>query len=404
MEKDNKTMEKNSKTQQNRDKRDNAQSQAQNNPQLQDDASANDKKAKPFDPYAPHKIKWWGWPLLILLIVGTIYVYQTSHTTADAAADAPGKAWKAEEVARSEGQVFGTFYHITYQSSAGLQGGIDSTLAEVDNSLSPFNKQSVITAINNNTNMAVDSMFAEVFTLAKNVSEATDGAFDITVAPLVNLWGFGFKNADNVTDEKIDSIMQLVGFKKVRMENGMVIKDNEKTMLDCSAIAKGYGVDAVGHYLESQGVKNYMVEIGGEVRLRGTNPKGMLWKIGINSPKDDPAGQNNDIERVLQLTQMSMATSGNYRNFYEKDGKKWAHTIDPRTGKPVQHNILSSTVLAPDCAKADAFATAFMVLGLEKAQEVLKHNNDLMAFFIYADENGEMKEWYTESMKALIAE
>lgn len=409
-------MNKDNKTLQNSEAQDTAQENAQDNarntadnstqskPQQQEDALAKEKKAKPFDPYAPHKIKWWGWPLLVLLIVGTIYVYQTSHAPAGDSAGALGKVWKAEEVARSEGQVFGTFYHITYQSSADLQSGIDSTLAKVDASLSPFNKHSVITAINNNTDMAADSMFAEVFTLAKSVSEATDGAFDITVAPLVNLWGFGFKNADNVTDERIDSIMQLVGFKKVRMENGMVIKDNEQIMLDCSAIAKGYGVDAVGRYLESRGVKNYMVEIGGEVRLRGTNPKGMLWKIGINSPKDDPSGQNNDIERVLQLTQMSMATSGNYRNFYEKDGKKWAHTIDPRTGHPVQHNILSSTVLAPDCAKADAFATAFMVLGLEKAQEVLRHNNELMAFFIYADENGEMKEWYTESMKALIAE
>ena len=173
-------------------------------------------------------------------------------------------------------------------------------------------------------------------------------------------------------------------------------------MLDGSAIAKGYGVDAVGKYLERQGVRNYMVEIGGEVRVRGINPKGELWHVGINKPNDDPTNLNNEIEEVLQITQRSMATSGNYRNFYEKDGKKYAHTIDPRTGYPVQHSILSSTVLAEDCATADAYATSFMVLGLDKAKAVLAQHPELMAFFIYSDEKGEMQEWYTESLNGLI--
>lgn len=361
------------------------------------------KKAKSFDPYAPHKIKWWGWPLLILLIAGTVYVYQTSHESRNKK-DATAMEWNAKDVMKTEGKVFGTFYHITYQSEHDLQKGIDSTLECVDRSLSPFNPNSVITSINNNIDMRADSMFTDVFTLAKTVSKATDGAFDITVAPLVNLWGFGFKNADKVTDTKLDSIMQTVGFDKVDLIDGKVVKMNASTMLDCSAIAKGYGVDAVGHYLENHGIKNYMVEIGGEVRLRGTNPKGMLWKIGINTPKDDPTGQNDEIEKVLQLTQMSMATSGNYRNFYEKDGKKWAHTIDPRTGKPVQHNILSSTVLAQDCATADAYATAFMVLGLDKSKEVLKAHRELMAFFIYSGPDGEMHEWCSKSLESLIVE
>lgn len=373
-----------------------------NKSNMEQDSKKADETKKHFDPYAPHKIKWWGWPLLLLLIMGTVYVYRSSHNTPSEAQKAIGNEWPATDIKKSEGQVFGTFYHITYQSASDMQQGIDSILNCVDQSLSPFNKKSVITAINNNTDMTADSMFTEVFTLAKKVSEDTDGAFDITVAPLVNLWGFGFKNANNVTDARIDSIMQLVGFEKVEMTDGKVVKSNKGTMLDCSAIAKGYGVDAVGHYLESQGVKNYMVEIGGEVRLRGANPKGMLWKIGINSPKDDPTGQNNEIEKVLQVTQMSMATSGNYRNFYEKDGKKWAHTIDPRTGRPVQHNILSSTVLAQDCAEADAYATAFMVLGLEKAKDVLKEHKDLMAFFIYSDKDGNMQEWCSESLKSLI--
>ena len=312
-----------------------------------------------------------------------------------------------------EGAVFGTFYHITYQSSSVLQQGIDSTLQAVDNSLSPFNEHSVISAINNNTDMSVDPMFAEVFKLSMKVATATGGAFDITVAPLVNLWGFGFKNMDNVSDEKVDSLLEYVGLDKVRLVSEkkdtarafcyQIQKDNPQTMLDCSAIAKGYGVDAVGKYLESRGVENYMVEIGGEVRVRGVNPKGNLWKIGINKPNDDLQGISTDIEEVLQVTQLSMATSGNYRNFYEKDGKKYAHTIDPRTGRPVQHNILSSTVLAQDCATADAYATAFMVLGMDDAQKVLAEHPELMAFFIYADKDGNISNWYSEGLKNLIA-
>lgn len=339
--------------------------------------------------------------MLLLLIVGTVYIFRTQHggTTAPTPA---GEAWKAEEVQKCEGGVFGTFYHITYQCSKDQQKGIDATLKKVDFSLSPFNKESVITAINENTNMEVDSMFAEVFVLAKQVSASTHGAFDITVAPLVNLWGFGFKNMENVSKEKVDSLLPFVGIDDVTLVDGKIQKVHPETMLDCSAIAKGYGVDAVGKYLESQGINNYMVEIGGEVRVRGVNPNGMLWRVGINKPNDDPASISNEIEQVLQLTQLSMATSGNYRNFYEKDGKKYAHTIDPRTGYPVQHSILSSTVLAQDCATADAYATAFMVLGLEEAKKVLAQHHELMAFFIYSDEKGNTHEWYTEHLKSLL--
>ncbi len=359
------------------------------------------QKQKAFDPYAPHKIKWWGWPLLILLIVGTVYIIKT-RDGGKAPAVTQGEPWKIEETQQGEGGVFGTFYHLTYQSNKNLQKGIDDTLQQVDMSLSPFNKESIISAINNNTSMDTDSMFVEVFTLAQKVSSATNGAFDITVAPLVNLWGFGFKNMDNVSQEKVDSLLPYVGYEKVKLVNGKVVKQYPETMLDCSAIAKGYGVDAVGKYLEHQGVRNYMVEIGGEVRVRGINPKGELWHVGINKPNDDPTNLNNEIEEVLQITQRSMATSGNYRNFYEKDGKKYAHTIDPRTGYPVQHSILSSTVLAEDCATADAYATSFMVLGLDKAKAVLAKHPELMAFFIYSDEKGEMQEWYTESLNGLI--
>lgn len=363
------------------------------------------KKNKAFDPYAPHKIKWWGWPLLLVLIVGTVYIIMTRDNKGkkDAATEVQtGTPWAATDIQLSEGSVFGTIYHLTYQSDKSLQEGIDNALKEVDASLSPFNKESVITAINNNTSMDTNPMFVEVFTLAQEVSKETGGAFDITVAPLVNLWGFGFKNMNNVSQEKVDSLLPFVGYQKVKLVDGKIQKECPETMLDCSAIAKGYGVDAVGKYFESQGISNYMVEIGGEVRVRGFNPRGQLWHVGINKPNDDPASISTDIEQVIQITQLAMATSGNYRNYYEKDGKKYAHTIDPHTGYPVQHSILSSTVLAQDCATADAYATAFMVLGMDEAKKVLKKHPELMAFFIYSDKDGEMKDWMTEGMEKLI--
>ena len=374
----------------------------ENQEEKQQDIQKEKKQQPKFDPYAPHKIKWWGWPLLILLIIGTIYIFRNNQPQRGESSMPAQPKWEAKETQHNEGSIFGTFYHITYQSTENLQEGINAVLKQVDQSLSPFNKSSVITAINENTCMNTDSMFTEVFLLAQEVSDVTNGAFDITVAPLVNLWGFGFKNIDNVNDTKVDSILPFIGYQKVRLVNGKIEKDMPQLMLDCSAIAKGYGVDAAGKYLENKGIKNYMVEIGGEIRVRGTNPQGELWRIGINTPKDDPTSTSNEIEDIIQVTQLSMATSGNYRNYYEKDGKKFAHTIDPRTGYPIQHNILSSTVLAQDCATADAYATAFMVLGLEEAKKVLNEKHDLMAFFIYSNENGEMEKWHTENLSNLI--
>ncbi|MCR5312300.1 MAG: FAD:protein FMN transferase [Bacteroidaceae bacterium] len=349
----------------------------------------------------PHKIKWWGWILLIILIVGTYIIYNQQHPNRKESSTA---AWNQNELMKCEGMVFGTIYHITYQADKNMQKGIDETLTKVDNSLSPFNKNSIITAVNNGEDIKVNDMFTDVFNMAKYVAKETNGAFDITVAPLVNLWGFGFKNMSNVNEKTVDSLRQFVGFNNVELINGHVKKQYSETMLDCSAIAKGYGVDAVGKYLESQGIKNYMVEIGGEVRVRGLNPKGELWKIGVNKPIDDSTSVNSDIEQVIKITDMAMATSGNYRNFYIKDGKKYAHTIDPRTGYPVQHNILSSTVVAKDCATADAFATSFMVLGLEGAKEILKKHPEIRAFFICSKDDGTTEEWMSDNMKELILE
>lgn len=311
----------------------------------------------------------------------------------------PSKGEEARiEYLKCEGGVFGTFYHITYQHPTDLHDSIELVLHEVDNSLSPFNKSSVITAINNGTSDSTDLMFREVFTLAKTISTETYGAFDITVAPLVNAWGFGFKNKETVTPSLIATLLTHVGFDKVSLQDNRIVKTDSALMLDCSAIAKGYGVDAVGRMLESKQISNYMVEIGGEVRVRGVNPQGKPWSIGIITPTPDPTGQNNEVEEILHITDIAMATSGNYRNFYVEGNKRYAHTIDPRTGYPVQHSILSSTVLARDCAVADAYATAFMVLGLDSAKTVLAAHPELQAYFIYSDDNGNNATWHTKNL------
>ena len=283
-----------------------------------------------------------------------------------------------------EGSVFHTIYHITYQGERDYHDEIKQLFKEFDGSLSMFNDTSIITRMNNcDTSVVANRYFRHVFTKAMEVSEATGGAFDITVAPLVNLWGFGFKNSDNVSQAAIDSILQFVGYKTVHLdEEGHLHKDDPRTIMDASSIAKGYMSDVVADFLREQGVENYMVEIGGEVALNGVNPKGSRWSIGINKPTDDSTQVNSELQDILYMSEGGVATSGNYRNFYYKDGKKYAHTIDPHTGYPIQQDILSSTVIARDCMTADAYATAFMVLGKEKAMEVLAKDTTLMAYFI----------------------
>ena len=311
---------------------------------------------------------------------------------------------KNADYQHDSGLVFGTSYNITYQSNDNLKPEIEKALAEVDASLSPFNEKSVITHVNKNEAVTLDDHFITVFRLSSEIYKDTEGAFDITVAPLVNAWGFGFKNGITPDRHAIDSLMQFVGFDKVKLQDGKIIKTDDRLMLDCSAIAKGYGVDAVARLLKSKGIDNYMVEIGGEIVAFGENPKGAPWRIGVSKPDDDSVNVSNEIQGIINITNRAMATSGNYRNFYYKGGKKYAHTIDPKTGCPVQHSILSATVVSDECAKADAYATAFMVMGLDKAKAVLARHKDMMAYFIYSDDKGNNKVWYSPSLKANLEE
>ena len=299
----------------------------------------------------------------------------------------------------ASGFVFGTVYKITYQCKDDLKPEIEAELKRFDQSLSPFNDSSFISRVNRNEELVTDSFFQTCFNRSMEISRETEGAFDITVAPLANAWGFGFKKGTFPDSLMIDSLLQFTGYEKVKLENGKVIKQDPRTMLSCSAVAKGYSVDVVAHLLDRKGIKNYMVDIGGEVVVKGKNATGDLWRIGINKPYDDSLAVKQDIQTILNLTDVGMATSGNYRNYYYKDGKKYAHTIDPRTGYPVQHSILSSTVVAEDCMTADALATSFMVMGLEEAEKFCKANPMIDAYFIYSGENGEFKTYYTDGMK-----
>lgn len=292
----------------------------------------------------------------------------------------------------NQGMVFGTFYKITYQHDKNLQKEIEAQLKSVNDALSMFDKKSIITAVNNNEPVKLNDMFVNVFKLAQSISEDTDGAFDITVAPLVNAWGFGYKSGALPSQQDIDSIRAFVGYQKVKLSGMRIQKEDARLTLDCSAIAKGYGTDVVARYLLREGIKNFMVEIGGEIVTHGVNPKRQQWSIGIEKPVEDSLAMKSELQTVLRVDDIAMATSGNYRNFYYKDGKKYAHTIDPKTGFPVQHNILSATVLAKQCAVADAYATAFMVMGLEKSKEVLARHKDLKAYLIY-DDNGKYGIW-----------
>ncbi len=303
---------------------------------------------------------------------------------------------------KMEGKVFGTYYHITYQSSSDYEQEILEQLGAVDSSLSAFNKNSIVSKINRNERVKVDNMFKTVFELAETVSDNTDGAFDVTVAPLVNLWGFGFKNKEQVSQQKIDSILSYVGFKDVSLQKGYVVKKHPQTMLDFSAIAKGYGCDVVANFLAAHGVANFMVEIGGEIRAAGTNSESRDWTLGIEKPVEDSLAQHQELFSTIQKSPMAIATSGNYRNFYYKDGHKFAHTICPQTGYPVQHNLLSATVSASSCAMADAYATAFMVMGLDEAKKVLAHTKGLDAFFIYTDQSGHYQTWCSEGLTKYV--
>jgi thiamine biosynthesis lipoprotein len=302
----------------------------------------------------------------------------------------------------NKGMVFGTYYSIKYESPNGedIQEEINRELNRYTQIFSHYEKESTISKINNNEDVKPEPEFITCFKRAMEISEITNGAFDITAGPLISAWGFGPENKKKMTPEIVDALKQLIGYSKIRLENDRIIKEYPEMTINMSAIAKGFACDLIGEFLAKKGCENYLVDIGGEVVTKGKNEKGKIWSIGIREPSEDPL--KNDLKAALKLPDRAMATSGNYLNFYEENGKKYAHTIDPISGYPVQHSLLSATVLANDCMTADAFATAFMVLGKDLGIEIARQVPGLEIYFIYADNNGENQVYMSEGFEEFL--
>jgi len=302
----------------------------------------------------------------------------------------------------------GTTYSIVYDNEKNiiadsLKVKVERILYEFDQSLSIYNDSSIISKINRNEEAIPDSFFIEVFNKSLFISELTGGAFDITVGPLVRAWGFGTDAHKDFTIEKHDSLMQLIGMDKVSLVNGHLIKSNAGIYLDVNAIAQGYSVDVICRYFDKLGIKNYLVEIGGEVRTKGTR-SGKLWKIGIDRPEDNNLSPGQTLQAIITLSDEALATSGNYRKFYVENGIKYSHTIDPRTGYPAQNRLLSATIITEDCIIADGIATACMVMGTDKAIEFINRFPQFNAYLVFSDEEGNFKSWASENLKANISD
>ncbi len=305
------------------------------------------------------------------------------------------------------GPTMGSTYSIKYISSPGkaasYQVQVDSILEKFNEALSTYRTDSEISKFNNGHAVAFRlPFFYPVLKKSQEVYLASGGAFDPTVGPLVNAWGFGTgKERKAPSQARIDSLKNFVGFDKITFDEQSVQKQKEGVYIDFNAIAPGYAADILGSFLEGKGIKDYMIEVGGEVLCKGKNQEGKYWSIGINNPQYEQKG-GDVLQAIVQLNNKALATSGNYRNYYEQDGKKYAHTIDPKTGYPVQHSLLSLTVFAKDCITADAYATVFMVIGREKAIEFLNKDEELDAFFVYADDQGKLQTYTTDGIKPSI--
>ncbi len=300
-----------------------------------------------------------------------------------------------------QGQTMGTIaYNVKYIDAGGknLSTSADSLLRAFNQSLSTYIPESEISTFNQGTVFPFETVhFYNVLAASKEVYEATNGAFDPTVGPLVNAWGFGPEGRKTPLDEEIAAIKENVGFDRIFFDSISVCKLHEGVYLDFSSIAKGYAVDLVAELLEANNIHNYLVDIGGELRAKGKNLENSTWRIAIEKPTDNTLTRESSA--ILALDNRSIATSGDYRNYYEKDGKKIAHSINPKTGYPAEQNILSSTVVAANCMTADAYATAFMVLGFEASIKVLEQHPELQVFFIYADETGQIQTFTSEGLQ-----
>lgn len=302
------------------------------------------------------------------------------------------------------GSAQGTYYAITYYANKNenLQPEVDSLLKRVDRSVSTYVQTSLISRLNNNDTSAIaDQIYETVFKKSEEVSAKTGGAFDMTVSPLVNAWGFGFSRKSQVDQAMVDSLLPLVGYGKVSLVKGKLIKSDPSIKIDFDAIAQGYTSDLIGQFMESKGINNYLIDVGGEVLGKGLKPDGNFWSVAIEMPARNSMDERK-IQAILMLKDKAISTSGSYRKYYEANGTRYSHTIDPSNGYPVKHNLLSVSVLADDCITADAYATAFMVMGVEKSKAFLSSHSEMEAYFISDDFKGGFNVFYSSGFDRLL--
>jgi len=314
--------------------------------------------------------------------------------------------YSQQDLLKFDGYAQGTTYHISYfdKKNRNLQPQIEKILADFDKSVSTYLPTSIISRINaNEKNVVVDNYFITCFNKAKEVWKNTNGAFDPTVYPLVNAWGFGPGKKQKIEQAKIDSILQFVGFDLIELKGKKIVKKDPRVALDFNAFAQGYSVDVVSDFLISKKITSFIVEIGGEVYAKGKKPNGENWQIGIEKPIDNKNSEN-PIKAIVKLENLATSTSGNYRRFFIENGIKYGHHIDPKTGYPTKNNLLSATVFAKQCISSDANATGILVLGLEKAKEILYNHPELQAYLIYSDDKGNYQIYETPGVKDIVIE
>ena len=315
-----------------------------------------------------------------------------------------------------DGTTQGTTFHIVFQpqvssdsSFAAVRDSVNAILERIDFSVSGYNKESVLTSFNEEGNPHVDKIFLDNFLASVRMTEESLGMFDASAAPLFDLWGFGFRTGTEVTQAMIDSVLQFVGMDHFHVDSLkagdgsdsiLIQRDDPRCRLNFNAIAQGYTSDLIAAKFSEMGMENFLVEVGGEVYARGVNPKGKFWNVGIDRPVDGNNSPGKDIQAVVHIQNQGLVTSGDYRKFYIKDGKKISHSINPKTGYPVEHNLLSATVVAPDATIADGYATYLMVLGFDKAREVVESNEKIEALLIFSDGDS-LKVWMSEGMDAI---
>ncbi|MCQ2226933.1 MAG: FAD:protein FMN transferase [Bacteroidales bacterium] len=311
---------------------------------------------------------------------------------------------------KETGFVFGTTYHITYRYDRSLESEMLERLRAYDNSLSTYNKNSVISKINRNEDVELDSFFVTVYNKAKEFYELSGHRFDITIKPLSRLWKFGGDTPDTISVElydeilaKVDSVREFIGFDKTRIENNRLVKDDERICLEAAALAEGYGIDVAASVFDDYGVSDYMVEIGGEMHIKGLNPNGRKWRVSIDRPDDKSNELTRTSQTLINVTNCAISTSGSYRQFYRTaDGRRLQHTIDPRVGRPVEHGMLSVTIVGPNTMTTDAISTSCMVIGPDSAMQFVESFEDVEAYMIYEDETGNRKELFSDGFRELL--